>query len=207
MKRGGLVWKRLRNSLAKNRNEELYQYFKEELSLLKSSAEKGEIDLCYFDETGLNMNPNVPYAWQEKGKTALLPALRTRGMTILGILNPLANTFIGNRYQGAANAQCVIQTLDDFSLKLSKKTILILDNASIHKAKAVKDKEKIWRKRGLFLQFIPAYSPELNLIEILWKHLKHHWLEPKYYQSIETLIQATDNILRQYGHNYSISFV
>jgi hypothetical protein len=201
------VWKRLRNSLKRSRDEELFRYFQGELDLLKGEAKTGKIDLCYFDETGLNMNPNVPYAWQEKGSTALLPSERGKGVSILGILNPLKNTFVGNRYEGAANAECVIQTLDEFSKSISKKTILILDNASIHKSKEVKKQALTWKKRGLFLQFIPAYCPELNLIEILWKHLKHHWLKVSHYQSMDTLIEAADHILSQYGKDYSISFV
>ncbi|WP_431733819.1 transposase [Chondrinema litorale] len=32
----------------------------------------------------------------------------------------------------------------------------------------VKEKLSEWREKGLYLQFIPAYSPELNKIEILW---------------------------------------
>ena len=176
------------------------------MEVLQQEAQEGKIDLCFFDETGLNLNPTVPYAWQEKGTTALLPAQRTRGITLLGILNPVNNELTINRYEGAANAKCVIQTLDEFSLNLSKKTILILDNASIHKAGIVKQQEMKWRQRGLFLQFIPAYSPELNLIEILWKRLKHSWLKPQYYASFEYLIQQTDRILRSYGQQYAISF-
>jgi len=207
LKSGGLVWKRLRNSLKSNRDEGLFRYFQQELAYLKLEAKEGKIDLCYFDETGLNMNPNVPYAWQLKGSTALLPSERTKGITILGILNPLTSTFWGNRYEGAANAQCVIQTLDEFSKNISKKTILVLDNATIHKAKVVKQQEKIWKQRGLYLQFIPAYCPELNLIEILWKRLKHSWLQVKHYQSMDSLVQAAHHILANYGKHYSISFV
>jgi len=205
-RRGNLVWKRLRNSLKGNRDEPLFAYFKVELDRLTQQAKSGEIDLCYFDETGLNLKPNVPYAWQLRGTTALLPAERTRGVTLLGILDPLKNRLSINRYQGAANAQCVIQTLDAFSLSITKKTVLVLDNASIHKAKVVQAQQQKWRHRGLFLQFIPAYSPELNRIEILWKRLKHTWLKPQYYASMDTLIQATDNILTQFGERFQIQF-
>ncbi|WP_431733784.1 transposase [Chondrinema litorale] len=38
----------------------------------------------------------------------------------------------------------------------------------MHKAKIIKEKLVEWRQKGLYLQFIPAYSPELNKIEILW---------------------------------------
>jgi transposase len=72
------------------------------------------------------------------------------------------NQFQGNLYEGAANSECVIQNLDEPANKIDKKTIIILDNASIHKSKVVQEKSKEWRKKGMFLQFIPAYSPFIN---------------------------------------------
>lgn len=197
----------MRNSLRNKRNEELFQFFLEELETLKKEAKEGKINLCYFDETGLNLKPNVPYAWQLKGTTAILPAKRTKGVTILGILDPLHEKFSGNMYQGAANSECVIQTLEEYSKSLKKKTILVLDNATIHKSKRVKAYVDSWRKRGLYLQFIPAYCPELNLIEILWKHLKHFWLEPQDYISMGVLTERAISILQQYGKEYTITFV
>ncbi|WP_286817950.1 transposase [Desulfobacter sp. UBA2225] len=38
-----------------------------------------------------------------------------------------------------------------------------------------------WEERGLFLYFIPKYSPQLNLIEILWKHIRYFWLSTSAY--------------------------
>jgi len=32
-----------------------------------------------------------------------------------------------------------------------------------------------WEKQNLFIQNIPAYSPELNKIEILWRKIKYEW--------------------------------
>jgi len=65
---------------------------------------------------------------------------------------------------------------------------------------------KEWRKKGMLLQFIPAYSPELNLIEVLWKMMKHYWLEAKHYSSMDNLKSAIIHILQEYGKSYSISF-
>ena len=196
----------MRKSLKSERDELLFRYFAEELEKLKYQANSGEIDLCYFDATGLNLNPNVPYGWQKRGETKLLPAQRTRGITILGILNYAKSDFEGNAYEGAANSDCVIQVLDDFSQRLERKTVIVLDNASIHRSNKVMDCLGKWRNRGLFLQFIPAYCPELNLIEILWKNLKHYWLKPKNYSSIEKLANSAINILQNYGKDYTISF-
>ena len=206
LKKAGFCWKRMRNSLKCKRDEVLFRFFQQEVAYLQQQAERGEIDLCFFDETGINLNPNVPYAWQPIGTTALLPAQRGNGTTILGILNPLKNVFTGNLYYGAANSACVIQTLDAFATSIDKKTILILDNATIHTAKSVREKIGQWRDKGLYLQFIPAYCPELNRIETLWKIMKHYWIRPQYYSSLEKLTQEVINILKSYGSQYSISF-
>jgi len=196
----------MRKSLKGKRDETLFRFFEKELELLKNQAVRGDIDLFYFDGTGFNLNPNVPYCWTQKGKTTTLPALRSRGYTVLGLLNINKNEFQGNLYEGAANSECVIQTLEELSNNLDRKTIVILDNASIHKSKIVKHKAIEWRKKGMFLQFIPAYSPELNLIEILWKMMKHFWLQPKHYESMEVLKNAIIQMLQQYGKSYRISF-
>lgn len=154
----------------------------------------------------VNLNPNVPYCWTKKGQTSILPAIRSERYTILGLLNIHKNQFQGNLYEGAANAECVIQTLDELSNNLERKTIIVLDNASIHKAIIVQIKMTEWRNKGMFLQFIPSYSPELNLIEILWKMMKHFWLEPIHYSSIQVLKESIIHILQNYGDSYSISF-
>lgn len=205
-KRHDFIWKRMRSSLREKRNESLFRWFQKELLELKQLALNEEINLCYFDETGINLKPNVPYAWQPKGTTIELPAQRKKGITVMGILDPIQNEFFGTLYQGAANSKCVIQTLEDYAQTITRKTIVILDNASIHKAKIVKEKQKEWKKKGLYLQFIPPYCPELNLIEILWKHLKAYWLRPKHYESMEILEKNTIQILQQYGKNYVINF-
>jgi len=168
--------------------------------------EEGKIDLYYFDGTGFNLNPNVPYGWSKKGEQALLPAIRSKGYTVLGLLNVRDNRFQGNIYEGSANSDCVIQTLEELAEKTARKTIVILDNATIHKSNKVMEKAKEWRKKGLYLQFIPPYSPELNVIEILWRMMKHFWLEFEHYSSNIQLRDAIVGILQKYGKDYSINF-
>lgn len=206
LKQVGLRWKRFRQSLKNERDENLFQCFKAELSLLREASKNGEIDLFYFDETGFNLNPNMPYGWQPKGQQILLPAQRKKGWTVLGALNVETQKFHGHIYQGAANSATIIQFFEDLCTQITQKTIVILDNASIHKAQCVKDKQNEWKQKGLFLQFIPAYCPELNLIEILWKQIKHFWLEPQDYLSIDKLYQRIIEILNNYGTKYCVSF-
>lgn len=206
LKRHGFSWKRMRKSMKKERDEEFFRLFENELRLLMEMADKEEIDLYFFDETGFNLNPNVPYGWSRKGEQPCLPAIRSKGCTVLGLLNVQKNSFQGNLYDGAANSECVIQTLQELAEKTVRKTVVILDNATIHKSNKVLEKADEWRKKGLFLQFIPPYSPELNLIEILWRMMKHYWIEFENYSSMEELKNAIIDVLQKYGQDYCISF-
>jgi len=45
------------------------------------------LDLYYFDESGFNLTPNLPYAWSTVGKTLSIPAKRSRSLNVLGFLN------------------------------------------------------------------------------------------------------------------------
>ena len=40
-----------------------------------------------------------------------------------------------------------------------------------------------WKQRSIHIFELPSYSPEMNLIEILWRFMKYQWLEIKAYQS------------------------
>ena len=170
LREAGFVWKRLRNSLKPQRDELMFRFFAQELGILEAQAADGEYDLYFFDETHINLAPNVPYAWQPVGKTAPLPSQKGNS-TILGFLSTAKQDFDGVICRGAANSKLIIKVFDNFASKIKKKTVVILDNASIHTANVVKEQIGRWKSKGLLLQFIPAYSPELNKIEILWKHL------------------------------------
>ncbi len=87
--------------------------------------------------------------------------------------------------------------------------ILLLDNSSAHKAKSLKIPENIK------LLFIPAYSPELNPMERLWKYIKFQ-LTFSLIEGLETLKQEVSTILDRYtshiiasltGYSYIINAI
>jgi hypothetical protein len=58
--------------------------------------------------------------------------------------------------------------------------VLIVDNASIHRSKQMEGWRKLLAEEySTTLYFLPAYSPELNRIEMVWKQMKYHWREFK----------------------------
>ena len=51
---------------------------------------------------------------------------------------------------------------------VAKPLVVIVGNASVHRAKAIKPLLELLERQGLRLYFLPPYSPELNRIEKLW---------------------------------------
>src|SRR5207247_6410304 len=100
----------------------------------------------------------------------------------------------------------VIACFDAFCQTIKKKTVVLLDNASIHTSEEFEERIPSWKKQGLILKYLPPYAPELNLIEILWRQIKYNWLPFSAYQSLTGLSEALENILSNIGSKYQITF-
>jgi transposase len=83
---------------------------------------------------------------------------------------------------------------------------VVIDNAPMHTSDAFEDSIEHWEAKGLFVYRLPAYSPELNLIEMLWRFIKYLWLPFSAYRSFEALVQAVEEILRKVGDEFVIHF-
>ncbi len=69
-------------------------------------------------------------------------------------------------------------------------TVVVLDNASFHRAKEVQEQQPHWEEQGFYLRYLPAYCPHLNLIEGIWRQLKGFLMPRRYYNSLDELKQA-----------------
>jgi transposase len=96
--------------------------------------------------------------------------------------------------------------LDELSSKIKNPTVIVMDNAPWHRAAKVRSKEQQWNEKGLFLFFLPTYSPHLNLIEILWREIKYRWLKAEDYLSAKSLKEAIHYIITKYDDEFSINF-
>jgi transposase len=75
------------------------------------------------------------------------------------------------------NSDVVIACIDAFFPVVDKPTVIVVDQSSIHTSDAILEKREEWRERNLSIFELPSYSPELNLIEILWRFIKYEWIE------------------------------
>lgn len=108
--------------------------------------------------------------------------------------------------KGKIDTDVVVACFDQFSKNLQNKTVVIIDNAPVHKSKKFLANIAKWCRKGLILKFLPTYSPELNLIEILWRKIKYEWLPFTAYFSFENLEAALEDILINFGSQYEINF-
>jgi transposase len=204
-KRARLRWKRVRKSLQSLREPAAFAKCQRELAALQQQEDKDKIDLYYFDEAGFALDPSIPYAWQEPDSVIELPAMKYGRINVLGFMNR-NNDLHSYMFEQSVHTGVVIACFDAFCTTLTKKTVVVIDNASIHTSEEFEDRIPYWKKQGLIIKYLPPYSPELNLIEILWERIKYTWLPFSAYQCLNALIEALENILSNVGSKYQITF-
>jgi transposase len=204
-KQAGLVWKRVRKSLRKKRNQEDFDRSKEEIEKLIQQHKENEIDLCYFDESGFTLEPCVPYAWQQTGETLEIPSSKSNRLNVLGFVNRDCE-FKSFVFEGGINTSIVTACIDEFSKQIEKPTTLIIDNASTHTSNEFNENLEKWKERKLSIYRIPPYSPELNIIEIVWRKIKYEWLPFSAYNSYLSLKKELFDVLANIGKTHRIEF-
>lgn len=166
---------------------------------------QGEIDVQYFDGSGFDLNPCLPYAWQPKGEHIEVPAAKSQRLNVLGFMNK-DNDFTPFTFKCSIDSAAVTACFDYFSEKITKKTFVYIDNAPVHRSKKFLSCLPGWHRKGLNVKFLPKYSPELNLIEILWQKIKYTWIPFSAYTSFKKLTECVESILANFGSRYTIQF-
>lgn len=172
---------------------------------MESQSELGHIDLFYGDQTGISELAYVPYGWQSKSENLAIATNHGQQINCFGLLSR-KNQFFSRITVNSINADFIVDFFEDFSFKIQKQTAIVLDNARIHVAQKVKERLIYWQKRGLYIFYLPPYSPHLKIIERLWKELKARWLKPDDYSSFDNLKYATSEYFNQVGINLKINF-
>ncbi len=204
-KQAGLVWKRVRKSLRSKRNPEKFEAAQEKLKELIQQHKDKEINLCYFDESGFTLEPCVPYAWQPSGETIEVPSSKSKRLNVLGFVNRDCE-FDSFVFEGAVNTSVVVACIDEFAKKIEIPTVLVIDNASTHTSNEFLENIKRWQEQKLIIYAIPPYSPELNIIEIIWRKIKYEWLPFSAYESYHSLEEELFNVLSNIGEHHKVEF-
>lgn len=201
----GYKWKRARLSLKSKRNQEQFRFQQKQIETLKDLEDSGYIDLYFGDQSHFGLTPNVPYAWQTKDSPILLPAAKGKYQNVVGLMSRKKKLYF-EVLETTFNSDRIISFIDRFVLQTLKKTIIVLDNSPIHRSKKFMAKIEQWKQDDVWIYFLPPYSPELNLIEILWKRIKYQWLNFDAYKSFDDLKENLNQILSEFSVKYDIKF-
>jgi len=69
-------------------------------------------------------------------------------------------------------------------------TVIVQDNASTHRSRLIQRHWDQWQQQGLYLFFLPPYSPQMNRIEDEWLHLKRDELSSRVFEDEYDLAMA-----------------
>ncbi|WP_340619056.1 IS630 family transposase [Xenorhabdus entomophaga] len=176
------------------------------LSHIKAGARSGHYRLVYFDEAGFAASPPVQYGWSPRGKPHETEPQDHVRRSVLGALNYTDNTLFYRTMSGSVTRVDVIDFLEQVAQQGDNRlTFVVLDNAPIHHRIEKKITSRWLQEHNLFLLYLPAYSPELNLIEIVWKQAKYHWRRFITWTK-ETMEHELNTLLGSYGNKFAINF-
>jgi transposase len=164
-------------------------------------AKEGEIALLYVDASHVVMGGDFPGYIYGRVRRIVKPFSGRKGYTVLGALDFIAKevTLVTNDSYITACEVC--ELFRKISETYAGKTVFaILDNARYQKCSVTRE---LAEQLGINLVFIPPYSPNLNLIERLWKFVKGK-LRSRYYnqfelfqEQIDSIINSTDNLNKE----------
>jgi transposase len=178
------------------------------MSKIKECARAGELELLYFDEAGFSSLPNVQRSWSPLGLPHTADAsLGRKRANVMGALDYGQNKLHFDVSDHTITRNNVISFLDHLAQSSApdKFTFLVMDNASMHH-NIDQDITDRWLVNHRFIPlYLPPYSPELNLFEILWKHAKYHWRAFTSWTR-DALLGEVQALLDGYGTKFHIGY-
>lgn len=141
--------------------------------------------------------------WQEKGlaNTVVLSSnTGRRRISIIGAINALTKKFSGLVTEANCNKEAIKAQLDIIRQDYpdNKEIIIFLDNAKYQRAY---ETQKHAKALNITLVFIPPYSPNLNLIERMWKFFKKK-IRNKYREKFQEFYDVSIEICAQLDKDY-----
>ena len=122
------------------------------------------------------------------------PSGRQR-FNVLGALNAITHQLVTVTNESYINATSVCELLEKLAgLRLPMPITVVMDNARYQRCRLVLEKAAAL---GIDILFLPTYSPNLNLIERLWKFVRKECLYAKYYEHFELFKQAIQHCLSE----------
>jgi transposase len=139
------------------------------LENLKAKADAGDLTLYYLDECGFAPTLPVGYSWvlPKQRKFVRYEAPQRRRVNAMAAYRPFGRTprlevFTAERTWDSYDLLGFLKALP----WSSRPRVVVLDNASFHTSEVMRRARQELSASGIYLYYLPAYSPKLNLIEM-----------------------------------------
>ena len=159
-------------------------------SYKKLKASKGKDDPIYFmDGVHPQHNSVAAYGWIKRGTDKSLKSNTGRARVNINGAIDIDHLGIVVDFAESVNAQSSLRVLRTLESKHpeAEKIYVYCDNARYYRCSLVQESVK---QSKIELLFLPPYSPNLNLIERLWKYFRKQLLYNKYYEHFADFVAA-----------------
>lgn len=152
--------------------------------------------MVYVDECEIHTHPYLAKVWQRKGLPLRIPAAgEDQKAVVFGAVDYATGQVLWQTSlrKGEAAFSAFLAYLAE-ALPADEPAVVVLDNVGYHKSHALRE---VWRRYAHRLEpfFLPAYAPQLNLIERLWRYLKQKLACHRWWNDLDRLLQATETLL------------
>jgi transposase len=157
--------------------------------------------LFFMDAVHPQHNTHTLKAWLPKGKPSYILTNSGRNrLNINGLYNP-HNQDVMVTYHETINSQATIELLEKLKTQYSthENLYVIADNAKYYVSKVLK--AYLLENPVIKMIHLPAYSPNLNLIERLWKYLRKEVINPFYHEKFETFTHSIQSFFDTIGEH------
>ena len=190
----GFVYKRTRAVPSRADDEAQVEFLDRTLPSLLEETRKGKAVVYYADGCHPTHNTKTGCGWIRKGQDFEIDCNSGRKrVNINAAINALKPEHLVYETTHSINAQSTQRLCRKLLKKHRDKTIyLICDNAGYNKNKMLQD----WalNQRVEFI-FLPPYSPNLNLIERLWRLLRKQTIHSMYYDTYSKFKEGIEAFL------------
>jgi transposase len=202
LKRAGARYRRTGSTLRPKRDPAKAERARRVLANLKARAAAGELKLYYLDECGFA--PTLPTAssWALPGERKLVEYEAPQGRRVNAMAayrpygpSPRLEVFTAERTWTSYDLLGFLGALPWSKVP----RVVVLDNAGLHTGRVVREARRRLARRGIYLYFLPPYSPELNEIEPVSRQVKYHEIPERSHTTRLGLREAVEEGFTRYG--------
>ena len=178
------------------RDEERRRHWCEEIwpGVVRAARRRGAL-LLFGDEASFAQWGSLGYTWAPRGQQPLvLTGGKRTGYKVFGLLDYFSGRLFAHGHTGRFTAESYCAVLASVLAATDRPILLIQDGARYHTAKRTREFFAAHTDR-LIVHQLPAYSPDYNPIEHLWRTIKRRNTHNRYFPTFADLTTAVETAL------------